>query len=131
MMLTSECWEALSPELVQKSFHACVISVNMNGTEDEHIHCLKEGRVAANAREEIRKETATLRTAELDKSDPFADVEDEDEAERTCFWRLSVDYSLRVLCLYCITIMYDAAHELLTCYSNTSRGYYSRAAIPP
>ena len=79
-----ECWEALSAEIVQKSFRACGISVNTDGTEDEEIHCLKEGGVAADAMEEIRRETATLHTAELDdESDPFADIEeDEDELEQ-------------------------------------------------
>ena len=47
--------------------------------------CLKEGGVAADARESIRRDTATLATAtdtELEESDPFADVEEyEDELE--------------------------------------------------
>ena len=49
-----------------------------------YIHgCLKEGGVAADAREEFRKETATLCTAELDEFDPFANIEeDEDEFEQ-------------------------------------------------
>ena len=80
-----ECWEVLPAEIVQKSFHACGISVNTDRTEDEEIHCLKEGGVAADARESIRRDTATLATAmdtELEESDPFADVEeDEDELE--------------------------------------------------
>ena len=41
---------------------------------------VKEGGVAADsAREEIHRETARLDTAEVEESDPFADVEDEDE----------------------------------------------------
>ena len=47
------------------------------GTEDEEIHCLKEGGVAADARESIQRDTAMLATAtytELKESDPFADV---------------------------------------------------------
>ena len=59
--------------------------MNTDGTEDEEIHCLKEDGVAADARESIRRDTATLATAtdtELEESDPFADVEeDEDELE--------------------------------------------------
>ena len=51
--------------------------------EDKEIHCLKEGGVAADARESIRRDTATLASTatdtELEESDPFADVE-EDEA---------------------------------------------------
>ena len=45
----------------------------------------RKGGVAADARESIRRDTATLATAtdtELEESDPFADVEeDEDELE--------------------------------------------------
>ena len=52
--------------------------------EDDEIHCLKEGGVAADARETIRTETATLADTadESEESDPFADIEeDEDELE--------------------------------------------------
>ena len=72
------CWEALPAEIIPKSFRACGISVNTDGTEDEEIHCLKEGGVAADARESIRRDTATLATAtdtKLEESDPFADIE--------------------------------------------------------
>ena len=41
--------------IVQKSFRACGISVNTDETEDEEIHCLKEGGVSADARESIRR----------------------------------------------------------------------------
>ena len=55
------------------------------GTEDKEIHCLKQGEVAVDARESIQRDTAMLATAtdtELEESDPFADVEDdEDELE--------------------------------------------------
>ena len=46
------------------------------GTEDEEIHCLKEGGVAADARESTQRDTAMLATVtdtELKESDPFAD----------------------------------------------------------
>ena len=34
--------------------------MNTDGTEDEEIHCLKEGGVAADARESIGRDTTTL-----------------------------------------------------------------------
>jgi len=53
--------------------------------KDEEIHCLKEDGVATDARESIRRDTATLATAtdiELEESHPFVDVEEEeDESE--------------------------------------------------
>ena len=55
------------------------------GMEDKEIHCLKEGGVAVDARESIQRDTATLAPAmdtELEETDPFADVEeDENELE--------------------------------------------------
>ena len=77
-----ECWEALPAEIVQKSFCVCEISVHTDGMEDKEIHCLKKGGVATDAREAIRRETATLDTVTLKESDPFTDVEeDEDELD--------------------------------------------------
>ena len=59
--------------------------MNTDGTENGEIHCLKEGGVAADARESIWSDTTALATAmdsELDESDPFKDVEeDENELE--------------------------------------------------
>ena len=78
-----ECWEALPAEIVHKSFCACEFSENTDGTEDDEIHCLKEGEVAVDAKETIHTETATLDAAyEAEESDPFADIEeDKDELE--------------------------------------------------
>ena len=76
-----ECWEALPTETVKKSFRACGISVHTDGTEDGEIHCLKEGGVAADARKTIERDTAALATVtdSLEESDPFADVEEDEE----------------------------------------------------
>ena len=54
------------------------------GMEDEEIHCLKEGGVAADARKSIRRDTATLATAmdtKFEESDPFTDVEEDKDDE--------------------------------------------------
>ena len=51
---TNQEWHLLnSAEIIYKSFRVCGISVNTDETEDEEIHCLKEGGVAADARESI------------------------------------------------------------------------------
>ena len=52
------------------------------GMEDEEIHFLKEGGVAADARESTRRDTAMLATVtdtELKESGPFADVEEDED----------------------------------------------------
>jgi len=69
-----------------KSFWACGISVDIDGTHDGEIHCLKAGGVAADAHETITMDTAKLlfRVSEADDEDPFADIhveEDEDKLE--------------------------------------------------
>ena len=55
--------------------------MHTDGTEDGEIHCLKEGGVAADARKTIESEPAALATATdlLEESDPFADVEEDEE----------------------------------------------------
>ena len=77
-----ECWEALPTELIQKSFRACGISVDVDGANDSEIHCLKDGGVATAARETVTSATARLLSGpdEEDNEDPFAELEeDEDE----------------------------------------------------
>ena len=70
--------------LLKSGYYSRVAFIKL-GMEDGEIHCLKEGGVAADARESIRTDTATLATVtdtELEESDPFADVEEnEDELE--------------------------------------------------
>ena len=76
LQLVKECWESLTAEIIQKSF-VCVesLSRNTDGMEDEEIHCLKEGGVAADARE-------TLPRLPLQWIANSRDVEeDEDELE--------------------------------------------------
>jgi len=71
-------------EVVKKSFPACGISVSVDGSEDDEIHCIKEGGVAAAARPDIARSTATLlppHDVDNDEEDPFGDLQDEDEEE--------------------------------------------------
>ena len=75
-------WEAVSEDVVRKSFRVCGITVNPDGSEDSEINCLKENGVAHDARCEIELETAVLERGEqVESGDPFADEEDEDELE--------------------------------------------------
>ena len=59
--------------------------VSTDGTEDDEIHCLKEGGVADDARETVKRDTATLTSLwlaaplEADDVDPFADTEEDKE----------------------------------------------------
>ena len=75
-------WEAVSEDVVRKSFRVCGITVNPDGSEDSEISCLKENGVAYDARCKIELETAVFEQGEqVESGDPFADEEDEDELE--------------------------------------------------
>lgn len=58
--------------------------MNTDGTEDEEINCLNADGVAADVRKLIRRDNIMLATtmdSELEESDPFADVEEDEWLE--------------------------------------------------
>ncbi len=87
-----ESWNSVSAEVVKKSFISCGISVNMDGSEDQEIHCLKHGEIAAAAKTGIQQATVSLLAPSsaaadiLSSQDPFADLdenmEDDEELDR-------------------------------------------------
>lgn len=79
-----KAWAAIEVDVIKRSFKSCGISVKIDGSEDEEIHCTKASGVAAEARAEITKGTAALlapREAEVesDDPDPFKDIEEDEE----------------------------------------------------
>ena len=81
LRLVKESWQCITTEVVRKSFRKCGISVSINCSEDDEIHCLKDGSVAADARPDILEATSLLTCGnDSDTDDPFASV-DEDEAK--------------------------------------------------
>ena len=63
--------------LFESGYYSRVMLIKL-GTEDEEVHCLKQGGVAADARESIQRDTATLATVtdtEFEESDSCTDVE--------------------------------------------------------
>ena len=40
----SEAWKSLSRELIHSSFKSCALTTALDGSEDNFIHCLKEGQ---------------------------------------------------------------------------------------
>ena len=59
--------------LFKSGYYSSVAFIKL-GMHDKEIHCLKEGGVAADARESIRRDTTTLATAMDTKFNPFTDV---------------------------------------------------------
>ena len=49
-----ESWDSITSDIIVKSFRACGISVNTDGTNDGEIHCMKENEVAFAAREKLQ-----------------------------------------------------------------------------
>ena len=81
-----KAWEKVSREVIVKSFRVCGISVAIDSSKDDEIHCLKDGEVASGARTEVEEKTRLLHEpVDLESADPFADIadieEDEDELE--------------------------------------------------
>ena len=75
-------WEAVSKDIIHKSFRMCGITVKPDGSEDSEISFLKEEEVARDTRCEIELRTAALEQGEqVDSGDPFANEENEDELE--------------------------------------------------
>ena len=65
-----EAWNSISEEVVKKSFVACGISVEVDGSEDGKIHCLKECGIASDAAPLIADQTRNLHDTDED-NDPF------------------------------------------------------------
>uniref|UniRef100_A0A1X7U682 Uncharacterized protein n=1 Tax=Amphimedon queenslandica TaxID=400682 RepID=A0A1X7U682_AMPQE len=64
----------MTPDVVKRRFEASGISVAI---DDNKIHCLKDGQVAAVARTDISEKTSALfRPVDIneDTKDPFADI---------------------------------------------------------
>ena len=77
-----KCWSSLSTELILESFCSCGIFVNVDGSEDAEIYCLKGDGVAALAGPATTDFTRKLlQEDESDEKDPFASVDEEDEGE--------------------------------------------------
>ena len=77
---TLAAWERLTSDIFKKSFEVCAISLPINGSEDEKIHCFQEEGPLSNGREEFTERAAAFfaalgQGAPVDENDPFADLE--------------------------------------------------------
>ena len=65
---------------MKKNFEVCAISLPIDGSEDEKIHCFQKEGPLSNGREELTKRAAEFyaalgQGASVDENDPFADLE--------------------------------------------------------
>ena len=80
-------WERLPSDIIKKSFEVCAISLPINGSEDEKIHCFQKKGPLSNGREEFTERAAAFyaalgQGAPVDENDPFADLEPDIFEER-------------------------------------------------
>ena len=78
-----EAWKSVTTDIIVRSFRSCGISVNIDGSEDSFIHCLKPGEAAYAAADRIKDATSKMLEVGEEESDedPFADIDSEDEEE--------------------------------------------------
>ena len=69
-----KAWYSVTTAVILKSFEACGIRVNTDGSQDDRIHCLKDTGVATDAKSKVEELTEKL-LENSDDSDPFDDIE--------------------------------------------------------
>ena len=67
-----EAWETLDRELIIRSFRSCAHTVAPDGSEDNQIHCLKEGQPCHAGQDRLASIQQALTASRA--TDPFADV---------------------------------------------------------
>ena len=77
-----EAWKELSVQLIKKSFLVCGVTASVDGTDDDQIECMKEGRAAAAAKPLVLTKTQALQKEGIeDDEDPFADLDSSDDED--------------------------------------------------
>lgn len=77
-------WDTISHETIRKSFKSCGITTATDGTDEDEIHCFKEGQPCLEGHSFLREKMEELQSiARAAIVDPFAlengDVEEENE----------------------------------------------------
>lgn len=67
-----EAWETLDRELIFRSFRSCALTVALDGSEDDQIHCLKEGQPCHSGQDRPASIQQALTTSYA--TDTFSDV---------------------------------------------------------
>jgi hypothetical protein len=83
-----DSWDSLPAEIVKRSFKACALNINVDGSEDYVIHCFKENQPCAAGREMLKSQMEVSRDLE-DETNPFLSIEvtdsDKEEAANEAF----------------------------------------------
>ena len=63
-----ESWASLLAEVIMQSFTSCGLNINVDGSEDDTVHCFKEAQPCAAGREMLKSQMeGTERLGKLKK----------------------------------------------------------------
>lgn len=65
-----ESWESLSTEMIKRSSKSCALNINVDGSKDDLIHCLKESQPCAAGRQLLESQMEVLKDIECEEN-PF------------------------------------------------------------
>ena len=77
-----ESWKSIPTESIKQSFKSCALNINVDGSEDDVIHCFKESQPCEAGREMLKSQIEVSRDLE-DQANPFLqiNVTDSDEEQ--------------------------------------------------
>ena len=77
-----EWWKSIPTESIKRSFKSCALNINVDGSEDDVIHCFKESQPCEAGREMLKSQIEVSRDLE-DEANPFLqiNVTDSDEEQ--------------------------------------------------
>ena len=67
-----EAWDSLNRKLIIRSFRSCALTVAPDGSEDDQIHCLKEGQLCHAGLDRLTSIQQAVSASRA--TDPFANV---------------------------------------------------------
>ena len=65
-----ESWASLPADVIKQLFKSCGLNINVDGSEDNAIHCFKESKPCATGREMLKSQMEVLKDLE-DETNPF------------------------------------------------------------
>ena len=74
--LILNAWEKLDKELIIKSFKTCSLNLPIDGSEDENIHCLKQGQPCHAGLELLKSQQEILHEKDINPFELIIDQED-------------------------------------------------------
>ena len=71
-----DAWDSLGKELIVRSFQSCALTVAGDGSQENEIHCMKEGQPCHTGHYRSRSVQQAISASRA--ADPFADITDSD-----------------------------------------------------